>query len=129
MLKRLALVIIFAAVVISAAYSQASAARLVWTASTGQPAGYTVYYHDIAEPATEYRKVLPVTPTEYDVSGLNMAHGKTYSLCLTAFNAAGESGRSNSVQYSVPQYNPAPDVIPPVVIVIPGASVSIRIDP
>lgn len=112
--------------------SASQAARLVWTASTGAVQGYTVYYHDTGVPVTpetEYHRNLPSTPTEYDLAGLNLQHGKTYQFCLTAYNSAGESGRSNTVDYTVPAYAPPADLLPPVVIVIPGASVSIRVDP
>jgi hypothetical protein len=124
------LIIIITCLLLAA--SQADAAtRLAWDHDgTGPPAGFNVYYHDINAPATEYHQSISgAAVREWLLSNARLEPGKTYRFSVTAYNSMGESGRSNTVDWTQPSYAPPADVLPPVVIVIPGASTTIRIDP
>ena len=112
-----------------------TAATLVWnsptcTAAAGNcPTGYNVYWKDLAVPATEYHADYAAATTSANVNEFRLQPGKTYQFTVTAFNGAGESGRSNTVDYLAPIYVPPADFLPPVVIVIPGTAVTVTVSP
>ena len=88
--------------------------------------GYTVYYSDNDE---TYNKTFIIDEIVVDNnklvipnidSKLNLQPGIEYEFYLTRYNDAGESDPSNIVQYSVDTYVPPEDMIPPIIINIPG---------
>jgi len=96
--------------------SLASAATLKFDASTGDVTGYIVYYTDGAE--TWSQDIGNITETNMSIFGLDP--GTEYTFHVTAYNALGESGPSNTATYTRPVY--APETNPrPFTLVIPGS--------
>jgi len=88
----------------------ASAATLVWNASTGTVTGYRVYYSTTSGSYSAAQRVEAGTATQYNIDLLPLSQGVQYFMVVTAYNSAGESGYSNSVSYT-----PA-DTTPPAVV-------------
>ena len=128
---------IFALLLLILAYSGgAFAASLAWDYPDqwDETDGYTVYYTDGDEDytMTVNRDELLINEGAVVLPGmedrLNLQYGVEYTLHLTAFNSAGESGPSNSVTHSRTGYTPPANALPPVVINIPGVpSITINI--
>ncbi|MGC8981680.1 MAG: fibronectin type III domain-containing protein, partial [Minisyncoccia bacterium] len=75
---------------------------LSWTAPS-QPPTVSGYYIYRSNDNRNYSKITTTTNTTYD--DLNLASGKTYYYYVTAYNSAGESGKSNvasATPYGVP---------------------------
>lgn len=66
-----------------------SAATLVWDASSGTVDGYKVHYGTISGNPSNTLDV--GNTTLYDLNNLPLAEGVTYYICVSAYNAAGES--------------------------------------
>lgn len=87
--------------------------------------GYTVYFTTGTE---EYTKTLAKIDVETDGAEvryvgieekLSLEAGVQYAFHLTAFNSQGESGPSNTVEYTHPAHTPPEDNLP-IVITVPG---------
>ena len=95
--------------------------------------GYTVHYTDGDEDytMTVNRDELLINEGAVVLPGmedrLNLQYGVEYTLHLTAFNSAGESGPSNSVTHSRTGYTPPGDSAP-TVIDVPGRPLTIIIN-
>ena len=94
--------------------------RAVWDASPGA-IGYIAYYTD---GATEYHAV--ATETNIALALLDMAPCKEYRLTVSAFNDAGESGRSNEVTWKTPCWTPPTDQKPIHITIPSGVTVTIQ---
>ena len=93
------------------------AADLKWDASTGDVKGYNVYFFSASE---SYNKdVGDVTTVSGIDNELNLLPGETYTFHVTAYNSKGESGISNTVEYTAKEYIPPEDNLPPIIIEIP----------
>jgi hypothetical protein len=64
-------------------------ASLVWDTSSGTVAGYKVYYGISPNDQSNYHDA--GNTTQYDLDRLPLTEGVTYYLCVSAYNAAGES--------------------------------------
>lgn len=96
-----------------------SASRAVWDPSQGAT-GYTLYYTD---GTTEYHA--STTTTEMPLSELNLVPGTKYTFTVTAFNTAGESGRSNAIEWTMTAYSPPADQKPVHITIPSGVTVTI----
>ena len=94
--------------------SLATAATLKWDASTGEPDGYIVYY---AQGTDQFSNDVGDRTTA-DLVEFNLTPG-TWVFHVTAYNAMGESGNSNTAEYQKIGYAPT-DNPKGVSIVIPG---------
>jgi len=90
--------------------------------------GYIVYFNEHGQADTPYNKtVLKANLTQDGVSvtyanfepalhlPINLPADQTWDIWITAYNASGQSGPSNIVQYmifGVPPFVPPPDVLP-----------------
>jgi len=101
----------------------ANSATLAWDASEGAT-GYKIYYQ--AQGTTDRYSVIVESGTQQEMEPLNMLPGVTYEIYATAFNSVGESGPSNTVVYTTPEFIPT-DNPAPMVIVAPNG-IMIRID-
>jgi len=115
----------------AAAVSQA--ARLAWDAPPpcGEPdtcpvEGYVVYYGEVGTDDTFNMRV--TTGTEQQLAPLRLQYGKTYRFAVSAYNKAGESATSDPVEWTVPEYVPGEDNLPPdeLVINLPNGINSLR---
>jgi len=102
-----------------------NAASLVWDASTGNVNGYVVYYTltenvDDPQEAWNSKKIEQGVMVENIRATLNLNAGSEYFFYVTAYNDAGQSGKSNTVTYVVPKYIPPEDSVLEQTIVIPG---------
>ena len=90
--------------------------RLVWEPpDQGQVDGYMIYYTDGAD----HWSYDAGEALEVPLSDLNLTPGGVYTFWVTAYNAAGESDKSNIVNWDTPIYRPDPRP-KPVSIIIPG---------
>lgn len=96
-----------------------SAPKAAWDPSVGAT-GYTLYYTD---GVTEYRA--STTGIEMPLSELNLVPGTKYTFTVTAYNAAGESGRSNAVEWAMTAYGPPADQKPVKIAIPSGVTVTI----
>lgn len=75
----------------------ASAAWLAWDANTDQVEGYIIYY---GTSATNLSQSVEVgTVTSYNLDDFNLSENIRYYFSLAAYNAAGESPRTATVDY------------------------------
>jgi hypothetical protein len=98
-LGRIAAAIIFLAVPLSEAFA---APMLAWDASSGEVTGYKVYYGTTQGSYNQNKDVGNVT--QYPLTSLPLTERQTYFFVTRAYNAAGESGNSNAVSWTVPDY-------------------------
>jgi Fibronectin type III domain len=117
----------------------AYATDLQWDypANWSQIDGYVVYFNETGEVDAPYHKV--VTKAELAENGvnvtyagfeplLNLVFGQQYDIWITCYNVAGESGPSNTVQFTRPPWLPMADSLPSgTVIQIPNGSITIQI--
>jgi len=99
--------------------------------------GYIVYFNEQGETDTPYNKIVlkadliqdGVAVTYQDMDGqCNMALEQPYDIWITVWNAAGESGPSNTIQDTKEGFSPPGDSLPSgTVIEIPNAAVTIRV--
>lgn len=75
---------------------------LAWEASSGEVTGYRVYYGADQGTYTQNKDVGNVT--QYGLSSLPLTEKQTYFFVARAYNTAGESGDSNVVSWTVPDY-------------------------
>lgn len=73
---------------------------LAWDASSGAVTGYRVYYGTAQGTYNQNKDVGNVT--QYSLSTLPLTERQTYYFVARAYNAAGESGNSNMVSWTVP---------------------------
>lgn len=132
-MKKLSMLLI--AILVLSFVGMASAARLIWDEPVpcGDPntcpvEGYNIYYGVVG--MEDVYKVTVTGATEQQLVPLRLSLGKTYRFAVSAYNAAGESAQSNSVEYTVPQYQPGDDVLPDneLVIIIPGTVRTLRFE-
>jgi len=85
-----------------------AAPMLAWDASSGEVTGYRIYYGTTQGNLNQNKTVGNVT--QYPVLSLgNLTERQTYFFTARAYNAAGESGNSNIVSWTVPDSTaPAP---------------------
>lgn len=77
--------------------STASADTLVWEASPGTVDGYKVYYGT----GSGSSKAVDVgNTTQYNIDSLPLSDNTQYYLCVSAYNAAGESDPCPSIAYT-----------------------------
>jgi Fibronectin type III domain len=79
-----------------------AAPMLAWEASSGEVTGYKVYYGTAQGTYNQNKNVGNVT--QYSLSSLPLTEKQTYYFVARAYNAAGESGNSNMVSWTVPDY-------------------------
>ena len=78
-----------------------AAPMLAWDASSGEVTGYRIYYGTTQGTYNQNKNVGNVT--QYPVLSLgNLTERQTYFFTARAYNAAGESGNSNIVSWTVP---------------------------
>jgi hypothetical protein len=112
--------------------TEANALKLVWDApeigepTGGEPTGYVVYSRLSGTVATPFSEAVMANQTEYPLEPSKFEPGKTYDFWVTAFNDAGESQPSNTVDHTFDKFVP-PDNPMPVVITIPK-EVTIRFE-
>ena len=97
------------------------AANLRWDSSEGDVDGYIVYYGTSGE--GEYTENINVgnVMEVLDIDNtLHLHPGETYTAIVRAYNDKGESGPSNSVEYTAPAFTPPDDKLPPIIITLPG---------
>jgi len=116
-----------------------SAASLQWDTPTDwdKITGYVVYFNEAGQTDTPYSKTVlkaSVVKTTATVTLANMdtlcnlQYGQDYTMWLKAYNAAGESGASNTVAFAKPGWAPPGDMLPEgSLITIPNAAVTIQI--
>jgi hypothetical protein len=75
---------------------------LAWNASSGEVTGYKVYYGTTQGSYNQNKNVGKVT--QYPLSSMPLTEKQTYYFVTRAYNAAGESGNSNVVSWTVPDY-------------------------
>lgn len=75
---------------------------LAWDASSGEVTGYKVYYGTTQGTYNQNKNVGNVT--QYSLSSMPLTEKQTYYFVARAYNAAGESGNSNMVSWTVPDY-------------------------
>ncbi len=84
-----------------------------WDANTDNPVGYILYFNEKNDTDTPYNTVAIVHPaTQVTVDDLHFIPGVTYECWATAYNARGESGRSNIVEYSISPFAPPAENLP-----------------
>ena len=120
-MKKLLWISIAIAVLLNiAALNKALSATLRWDASSsGNVVGYIIYYHEISGVVPppidykdwQYRKIIE-NIVEYPTENLQLIFGKTYAICVVAYNNTGQSTASNTVQYTVPVFEPPDDILP-----------------
>jgi predicted phage tail protein len=81
---------------------QVFAATLAWNASSGDVTGYRIYYGTAQATLTQSKNVGNVT--QYSLDTLPLTEKQTYYFVTRAYNAVGESGNSNMVSWTVPDY-------------------------
>ena len=99
--------------------------------------GYTLVFNETGQTDAPYTKTFDKTGiTQAGVEvlyqdieiKLNLSYGQEYDISLVAWNVAGVSDPSNTLQYTRPAYNPPADTLPTgTVITIPNAAVTIRV--
>jgi hypothetical protein len=100
-----------------------AATGISWTApSTGVPTGYTINFSD---GTNSFNKSIAGTVTSATFVSMNLNPGKTYTITVSAYNAAGVGSASNTVSYTVPSYTPPADVLPTTPQTAPGAPTAI----
>ena len=87
-----------------APFSAFASPFLQWDASTGEVTGYRVYYGTTQ--GGPYTGQYEVATTSCDIANLPLQENRTYYFVVRAYNAAGESGNSNEVAYTVPDTTP-----------------------
>jgi predicted phage tail protein len=75
---------------------------LAWEASSGEVTGYRVYYGASQGTLNQDKDVGNVT--QVALSSLPLTEKQTYFFVARAYNTAGESGDSNVVSWTVPDY-------------------------
>jgi len=75
---------------------------LAWNASTGDVTGYRIYYGTVLGSYNQNKNVGNVT--QYALDSLPLTEKQTYYFVTRAYNASGESGNSNAVSWTVPDY-------------------------
>ncbi len=86
-----------------------NAATLNWTASTGNPTGYKVYYGTNANSPSNSKDVGNVT--NYNIDQLPLSENVRYYFSVSAYNAEGESATCPPVAYTPGDSTPP---VPPV---------------
>jgi len=89
------------------------AADLRWDASDGAT-GYNIYFNNDGSEVYPYSYDAGSATEVLDIkSTLNLQAGETYTFVATAYNAIGESGYSNSAEWTVPDdYNSGGNNLP-----------------
>jgi Fibronectin type III domain len=75
---------------------------LAWDGSSGEVTGYKIYYGTAQGTYNQNKDVGSVT--QYPLDTLPLTERQTYFFVARAYNAAGESGNSNMVSWTVPDY-------------------------
>ena len=99
--------------------------------------GYVVYFNETGQTDAPYNKTVlkaalnvartVVTYPNFEPP-LKLQIGQNYDIWIVAYNAAGVSGPSNTIQHLIPAYTPPADSLPSgTVITIPNAAVTIRV--
>jgi hypothetical protein len=101
---------------------QAEAKDCSWGPSTGGPEGYKIYSTDsdnvtmgkVLMPAEYEENATAIYYRDFDEK-LNLVAGETYTMWVTAWNQYGESGPSNTIEYTREEYTPEstewPDIV------------------
>jgi hypothetical protein len=77
---------------------------LIWEASSGDVAGYKIFY---GTSVNDYSSVIDVGNTlQYSLDSIPLAEGKTYYFIVKAYNSKGESAESNSISYTLGDATP-----------------------
>ena len=130
---------ILLAFILLLATSVGHAADLVWDypADWNDLSGYVVYFNEVGDTDTPYNKTLTkndVTQDGTDVTyadiddKLNLQFNQPYNFYITAYNASGESGPSNSVSYERSGYDPPADNLPAPVVSSPSSSTGLSVN-
>ena len=105
----------------------ANAASLAWDyTDSSNVTGWVCYYQATADTSKTYSYMLndPAART-MDISALQLIPGTEYNIWLTAYNTAGESGPSNTVDFTSPAFTPPPDSHPVTITIEAPATVTI----
>ncbi len=111
--------LIFVFVFMFISCSIVNAASLQWDAPiSGNVEGYIVYY---SSPDGDFNKnVGNVVQVDNIKNEFNLHPGTLYSFYVTAYNISGESGKSNTINFTSPVFVPIEDILPSTTIIIPG---------
>ena len=95
------------------------AVDLAWDANTDSAIGYKLYYQQTGTTETNSELILGRETVLYTVENSKFIPGEEYSFWLTAYNDMAESGPSNVVTWTAPEFIPTENP-GPVIINIPG---------
>ena len=99
-----------------------------WDSYSGLANGLIFYWAETNSPPETFNKNLPVTDTLYTVQENHLKPNVSYDFWLTAYNADGESSKSNIVNYTRDAtYIPPDDNLPVVIYAAPGVTITITI--
>lgn len=91
-----------------------NAATLNWVDSSGNPAGYKIYYGTNVSTPSHSKDVGNVT--RYNLDQLPLSENVQYYFCVSAYNAAGESAPCPPVSYTPGDTTPPS---PPIGLTVP----------
>jgi hypothetical protein len=94
--------VIFGLIVMLA--GEGHAASLAWSTSSGTVEGYRVYYGTTPTGRSTFVDAGP--STRLDLNTLSLVESTTYQLCVTAYNAAGESPPCTPVNFTPGDFTP-----------------------
>jgi len=107
-MKKLLIIFVLTLLISTGAF----AADLRWDASAGEVKGYTVYWTDsTGEPFNKTVSSTTLAILDID-NALELAPKETYNFIVKAYNDSGESGPSNSVDFTANHYSPPTDKTP-----------------
>jgi len=126
-MKKTLLITAMAILMILAGTLSANAASLAWTyTDSSNVTGWVCYYQATSDTSKTYSYTLndPAART-LDISALQLIPGTEYNIWLTAYNTSGESGPSNTVDFTSPAFAPPPDSHPVTITIEAPATVTI----
>ena len=99
---------------------------LAWDPNTDSAIGYIVYYQQTGNDTTYSEVVQGRESTTITIDSCKFQPGSEYSFWATAYNNGGESGPSNTVTWTAPEFIPESNPAP-VIINVPGTPASVTI--
>jgi len=117
--------LIFLAIIFCASLAQA--VTFQWDASQDAD-GYTLYYYKTSDSATIYNSAA-IAGLTYELSPRRLERNEEYTFYVTAYNAEGESGPSNSLTYTRddPPYQPPNGNEPQIIDLPQNVTITIQI--
>lgn len=120
-MKRSCLIILFC--LLASSVLKAEDWGIRWDQTKGA-IGYKVYFKD--ESGKQYNKDVG-NVTKIYLNDLNIATKVLYTYWVTAYNENCESGPSETIEFTRPEFGPGEDSLPEVTITIPDGVSSVRI--